>query len=236
MKKLIGALLAGFAICAQAAAAPVSYVFEASFSEAAVDGIDADDLPASSLFDKARVLPSISGVLTYNSNAQPIPRPVVTEGRARFDTPVSFTLDQLDLTFANDPGFASVSDADKSFLIRSDSVVFAAGSLDNPTAPGVFFDDSVRLNLVDSTNTAISDLILPDELILADFDSSFLAIGIIAYNVGDDLRREIPAIGTATAFFQLDRLERIAEVPVPAAFPLFLAGAAAVGAFLRRKK
>ena len=91
------------------------------------------------------------------------------------------------------------------------------------------------MTLNDSTNSVFSDLTLPDELVLSDFDSAVLAIGILAFDVDDNLGTGA-FLGSALAEFNIDSFERLPQVPLPGALPLFLAGAVGMGAALRKRR
>lgn len=233
VKELICVLLIGLAVSAQAEAAPVSYTFEASFFEEAAAGLDANDVPASSLFAQARVLSSISGVLTFDEPDRTLS---ATDGRVHFVAPVTFRLDQLGVTIKDDTGFAIIENAegDPADFITEDRVFFQAGAIDVPTNPDQFFGGLISLRLIDSTNAAVSDLSLPNDLVFSDFDSAFLSVVVLNIKANDNGMLNV--FGSAFVDFKIDRFERLSEVPVPAALPLFLAGVAGLAAFLRRRK
>ena len=229
MKKTFCILLAGFAMSAQALAAPVSYVFEASFSEVVVDNVDP---PPGSFVEQARIFSSISGVLTYDPD---VDADFEILGYAVFESGVSLKIDQFDLGVVGDDGSATLIDGENFPFITNprDSISFSFGVPVEANFLEPFFFEGFSLFFADNTKTALSDLSLPDEIILTDFDS---AVVTFIYNKLVADAESVETIGSAVVEFNIDRFERVAEVPLPAALPLFLVGAAGLGALLRRKK
>ena len=229
MKRLVCLALAGAALSTQALAAPVSYNFEASFSEAFFNGIDS--VPDDALYNQALLLASISGVLTYDPDADPLPGPP-GGAFASFLTPNSISFEELDLNFFDGDVFVENGDAVADDFIELDRISFQYGGTLVPGEDDLLFAPIVLVDFIDTTNTAVSDLVLPADLSLSDFTAASIAVGTIVNRLADD--GGIPEfVGVGFVRFDIDRL---AEVPVPAALPLFLAGAAGLGALLRRKK
>ena len=228
MKRLVCLALAGAALSTQALAAPVSYNFEASFSETFFNRIDS--VPDDTLYNEALLLASISGVLSYDPDAELLV--VAQVGIASFLTLNSISVEELALNFSDGSVFVEDADAIPDNFIDQDRISFQYSGALVPGEDDLFFAPIVLVDFIDSTNTAVSDFSLPTNLSLSDFTAASIAVGTIVSRLADD--GGIPEfVGSAIVRFDIDRL---AEVPVPAALPLFLAGAAGLGALLRRKK
>lgn len=221
VKNLVCIVSAGLALCAQALAAPVSYKFEASFSEAFFNQIDS--VPDDTLYNDALALSSISGVLTYDPDGDVLLSGL--PGGASVDTPNAVRIDELDLNFSNGNVVLRDVQAIPDAPINEDSISFQYSGERVLGEGDLLFGPLVLFFFLDSTGAAVdaSDFFLPADLSLSDFTAATISLSTVVFDP-NPVGTLSDFVGSANVVFDIDRFERVAEVPVPAALPLMLMG------------